>query len=524
MKKRIIIYAVIVTLLLCLLFSSIYAFMTLGKKQTIESESTTTNPVITEEFNSVTSKLLKKYDGSVYYDKDTKEIYEVLDYNEKYILGTSGKLYPNKIKYISSEEDNDEILTFDRYKIYKDDSGKTDRLYYYYDKLNKKESSSYLYITPIYYNNNPRYLFLEGNNRVLDLIDIKTHKKVTLNKDISMLPEFASELYGYQVKTNNEYNIVAINTNNKYGVIDSDGNVIIDFIYDKLITYKNNLYIAKMNDKYGIIDSKNKTVLNFEYDTLSCSGNYIIVTKDYKLGVLNNKYKTIVNYTIDVDKTIEFYNVPNNDMHGIYSVTNENNSLLLMVYPYGYMFDEGANYVKKNDNIGDIKSYIISSRGIDRSFTVQTNIEPLYTEDDNYNSVKYYYSVSDLNGKAVITFYDTDYYEYYKYTTQKLINSEYYVSIMLHNNIAQIDISYGASDENNFIYIDLFNSKEIKEIDALYKVFDNGYGYVLNDNTLSIYKNKELLNKFNNINEYLGGYLFSTKDNSIIEIEFQKDK
>ena len=72
---------------------------------------------------------------------------------------------------------------------------------------------------------------------------------------------------------------------------------------------------------------------------------------------------------------------------------------------------------------------------------------------------------------------------------------------------------------------DLLESrKEIDEIDALYKYFDNGYGYILKDNVLKVYKNKEKLEEFNNINAYLGGYLFSTDDNSIIELTFQKEK
>ena len=63
MKKKIIIYGVFVTLLFCLIVSSIYAFFALGKKpiNDIENESTTV-PSITEEFNAVTSKLLNKYD------------------------------------------------------------------------------------------------------------------------------------------------------------------------------------------------------------------------------------------------------------------------------------------------------------------------------------------------------------------------------------------------------------------------------------------------------------------------------
>ena len=74
MKKKIIIYGVFVTLLFCLIVSSIYAFVALGKKpiNDIENESTTV-PSITEEFNAVTSKLLNKYDGVITYDEKSTE-------------------------------------------------------------------------------------------------------------------------------------------------------------------------------------------------------------------------------------------------------------------------------------------------------------------------------------------------------------------------------------------------------------------------------------------------------------------
>ena len=176
MKKKIIIYGVFVTLLFCLIVSSIYAFVTLGKKpiNDIENESTTV-PSITEEFNAVTSKLLSKYDGVITYDEKSTEIYELTS-SEKYILGSNGKLYPDKIKYINSnEESSDEILKFDRYEIRKNEDKNDNTLYYYYDKLNKKSSDSYSFITPVYYKNKntPRYLLLTGDN--IELLDIKTH-------------------------------------------------------------------------------------------------------------------------------------------------------------------------------------------------------------------------------------------------------------------------------------------------------------------------------------------------------------
>ena len=522
MKKKLIMSIVLLIVLLTLLSLSVYAFITLGKKSIYNDIEVTTIPTIKEEFNAVTSKLLKKYDGTIIYDKNSTEIYEITS-NEKYILGSSGKLYPDKIKYINNDNNLDnEILKFDRYEIRKDEDKNSNRLYYYYDKLNKKTSGSYNYITPIYYKNKntPRYLLLNNNNN-LELLDIKTHKVITLNKDISWLPEFSSEIYGYEVITNNEYEIVATN-NQKYGLINSNGEILIDFIYDKIITYKNSLFIAKLNDKYGIIDKNNKTILDFNYDTMSSSGNYIIVSNNDKLSILNSKYKVIAD-NIKIDTRMEFKAIYNYDMHGTYSANVSNNSLLLIVYPKGYFLDEGGIFQKKDEFTSDINVYIISSKGLERSFKINSNIEPLYSNED-YKNVKYYYSISNNDGKATITFYDTDYYEYYKYTTKKLINSNYNISVYMINNICYIDIYYEATDNYDSIYLDLTNSKEIDEIDALYKYFDNGYGYILKDNVLKVYKSKEKLEEFNNINAYLGGYLFSTDDNSIIELTFQKEK
>lgn len=526
MKKKIIIYAVVLTFLLCMVVSSIYAFATLGKKPKVTPTEKPTVPVITEDYSAVTSKLLKKYEGRIAYNKKTKEIMEIINYDNQYILGVDGKLYPDKIKYINTEEAEDEILKFGRYEIRKNEDKNDDTLYYYYDKLNKTKSKSYNFIDPVYYKNNktPRYLLLSEDDGTSSLLDVKTNKVITLNEEIRSLPELGDELSGYGAITNNEYEIVAINKSDKYGIINSKGEILVDFIYDSMISYKNGLFIAELNNKYGIIDKNNKTILNFEYDSLSYAGKYIIVTKNDKLGVLNNKYKTIVDYSIKIDTRVNFINIYGNDTHGTYTAISENNSLLLMIYPKGYFYDEGGLFIKKDEFTRNINSYIISSKGIDRSFTVESNIEPLYTEDDDYTNVKYYYSISTNDNKVTVTFYDTDYYEYYKYTTKKLINSKYSYSVYLINNICYIDIYYEATGKYDSIYLDLTNSKEISEIDALYKYFDNGYGYTLKDNVLMVYKDKEELNKFENINTYLGKYLFSTMDNEIIELEFQKAK
>ena len=55
---------------------------------------------------------------------------------------------------------------------------------------------------------------------------------------------------------------------NKYGVLSTEGDIVIKFEYDDMsYTYENN-YIAKKDNKYGIINVDGTTKLNFKYDSL----------------------------------------------------------------------------------------------------------------------------------------------------------------------------------------------------------------------------------------------------------------
>lgn len=87
----------------------------------------------------------------------------------------------------------------------------------------------------------------------------------------------------------------------KYGLVGYNGKVLIDFVYDDLVTIDNeNILYAKQNGKFGAIDSTGKVIVNFEYDGIDyMNGNYAVL-KGNKLGVLDKNGKVVVPFDIEV--------------------------------------------------------------------------------------------------------------------------------------------------------------------------------------------------------------------------------
>lgn len=98
-----------------------------------------------------------------------------------------------------------------------------------------------------------------------------------------------------------------IEQNNKYGMIDTGYNVIIEPEYDEeLSILNNNAFIAKLNGKYGLIDNKNNVLIPFDYSNLTpCYNKENLIatleTKDTskKCGVIDIKSNIIIPFDYD---------------------------------------------------------------------------------------------------------------------------------------------------------------------------------------------------------------------------------
>lgn len=91
------------------------------------------------------------------------------------------------------------------------------------------------------------------------------------------------------------------NGDNKYGVVNDEGEEIIRPKYDAIVNLGNGEFVAKKGDKWGIINEKDETILDFDYEEgcLKMGDNYFI--RDASGWVLVGKDKK------DITSCYRFY-------------------------------------------------------------------------------------------------------------------------------------------------------------------------------------------------------------------------
>ncbi len=509
-NKTIYIRILLASAILSIFIISVYVYLT-NIKNGEKKHKFNTQPQITVNYTSATLESIKKTNGYYYFNKENNEILEYFDDDVNYnIIGKYGKIYDSPIKLKEKEtNENDgyeENRTFGNYTIKTDEE---DGLDYLEDNKGNK-SRKYKYIYSIYYVENDifksDYLALESDNTVI-LFNYKTTKETNLNAYYDDLC-----IYSNTTQNGNYKNYIIASTydvndeDEKYGLIDYDGNVILDLIYDDLVNYKNDdAYIASKNNKYGIINSKGEIIEDFIYEYIYNYYNYTIFVKNNKIGIKYND-KLIVDYTIQYSDSNNYtldYDLIDGNLYLFKRITSNKNS---------------QTYWNKS------VVYRITKKGIDK--TLENNLETITSYDENDDEIKYFYKVSENNNKLLITIYDTYLIEYYSFSIPYQKAYDYNIEFSKYNNseIYELYLSYDVEGvKHKYYYIDLFNSKMIKEKDALITYLKNGYSFVLdNDNKLTIYKKDEIIAEFNNIEYYLGDYYFAS-ENEIFKLVFKTD-
>lgn len=99
--------------------------------------------------------------------------------------------------------------------------------------------------------------------------------------------------------------------NNKYAVIDTDGNIVLETKYDE-IRYLSNTgdFLVQLNEKYGIVSSKKEVKVKIIYSSIelmdSDAGLYVVKNDNNKYGVIDTKGVTkvyIENDEIGIDSS-----------------------------------------------------------------------------------------------------------------------------------------------------------------------------------------------------------------------------
>ncbi len=238
-----------------------------------------------------------------------------------------------------------------------------------------------------------------------------------------------------------EEKILKVKKDNKYGLIDYQGKIILDTIYDQIYALegiKNSIIIVKEN-KLGLCDNTGSIIIEPVYEKILPIGNdnkngYVVVNKENKYGVIDTLKKEVLEVIYD--------KVENIAQNGYYVVTQDGTNKIINK-------DKSTHLENKFDEVCEIKDEIV-----------------IYKKNKKYGALR-------LSGEEIIQ-------AKYDYLTFALTNCF----------IAKIDGKYGVINNSNEekLKFEYSNIEYIKEGDFLLAYEnDDIYANIIDSN----FENKE---------------------------------
>lgn len=307
--------------------------------------------------------------------------------------------------------------------------------------------------------------------------------------DVSLMGDQINDNFYYIY--NDEY-LVVKNKEEKMGVIDLFGEVVIDYKYDNILNTHNNSFIVLDDSKYRIIDEHGEKLLKSSYKAIYDFGNYyIVVNTKNKMALYNEEYDNLTGFKMDYDSLIPF------DLRGsvrsvmLYKVNGK------IVVVNNYLEDVNKTEYDKHD------FYIINGEDI------QKEIEQIgfgcgnvvYTYDDDYK-IKIYdnyfetileYKLNNVSKVEDILLVGNNLYQVIYYDNENKLTKVY-----IDNDGQEKDYDLGTilfdktlytgfiKEEDNLLSLTMYD-KSLEILDTLEgKYIDNVGDYVVVDN--SIYK------------------------------------
>lgn len=197
------------------------------------------------------------------------------------------------------------------------------------------------------------------------------------------------------------------NSSNKVGILDLNGKIKIEPIYDSIsiLDKKQNLYIVEKNQKFGILESGKKEIIEPQYDEIGCNiesveikGNNknvnpvitieecdgIVVKQGEKYGVIDLKNNIIVPFQVD-----SIYSIENDEEELEYFMiyNGEELNILAMLIEQGIIKDP-----KKEEVVADNSNTIVQNTVIQNNTNTienenNTNININNIENNNTNTI-----------------------------------------------------------------------------------------------------------------------------------------
>ena len=317
-KNKIII---VILLLIILILSILLIFESLNKKEKVpENNPINDNENVKEEKDeyvtrSVHDKYLVKYkdnqNGKIYskimdmnnnllYEGETGELILGVDNNLYSVVRDKYHAYVVKVSIFENnefrdilvdvnKENEDDIYNGYTMVVYEDN-------YFVYDE--DPQSNHYLVgFSRVDDENNEHYFYDIRKNRILELDD----------KYIRGM--FITLVVGDPIDNfSKDYLVLSTNVigDGKFGLYSiKEEKVVLDFDYDGLYPDSNGNLVAIKNNKAGVIDLKGNVIVDYDYDFMDRNDGFMVVSKNKKMAIMNNEYKLITDFVFDYNDLLE---------------------------------------------------------------------------------------------------------------------------------------------------------------------------------------------------------------------------
>lgn len=490
---------------------------------------------IVEDNNSEVERFgLAKLNGNLILETKYKAIsvlreglYKVKENNSWSIFNDEGRLTGET--YDEIDIDGDFIIV--------SKNGLSGRLNEHAEKIIKSDNGNYLILPSKFtwgydFKNGIAEVLINGCVNFIDksfsIVIVFENQIIPINKSID-----------YLVSKDKKGNYIFVK-DEKYGIIDHSGKIIIEAKYQYLSHLADELYIAGIikdgdyNNTYGIINLGDKTILTFEYSSIKPYGGKI--PRSY--WTLDDKYVT---EQIEIPEEVQYWYVQHKNGYGL--IDNEGNICIPSKFNDIQKFENGF-FVKSNDKYGVINSdytiicepkystiepvgngfwrvSIVTFQTYDKKDVVygildsygKERLEPIYQfiGDVNNSSVTKGRAIINLEGQLGLV--DENYCilaepQYEHFSEFKNGKATVYKRIFK-QNMSRVDIVCGEIDFNG-VFTDI---PEITKIEAYsisntyetnsnvktIKTLKNGYIIIQKDDYSSNYQYCAVLDKDNNI-------------------------
>lgn len=470
---------VIIVIMVLLIFVVVFVVSTLlsSKEDNVDKLQVKFNQIYSSDYE------LRAIDDKYFIGSYEKNIINVIiDNNGQEIYKGNENIYYENIY----KTKNDEYIIYNnidnKLNVYLFDGEKMETLY---------NLDNVSYIKPVIYKGIDQEYIVCFVSVVNDDLYIYSLDNIGMKiiDDVSLMGDQINDNFYYIY--NDEY-LVVKNKEEKMGVIDLFGEVVIDYKYDNILNTYNNSFIVLDDSKYGIIDEHGEKLLKSSYKAIYDFGNYyIVVNTKNKMALYNEEYDNLTGFKMDYDSLIPF------DLRGsvrsvmLYKVNGK------IVVVNNYLEDVNKTEYDKHDfyiiNGGDIQ------KEIEQIGFGCENVVYTYDDDykikiyDNYFETILEYKLNNVSKVEDILLVGNNLYQVIYYDNENKLTKVY-----IDNDGQERDYDLGTilfdktlytgfiKEEDNLLSLTMYD-KNLEILDTLEgKYIDNVGDYVVVDN--SIYK------------------------------------